>query len=80
MKQVRAESDLTEARADLLKIEADSAFITRSSYSANTSLWPDNRISFIDIHLAYLKSHPQVSVKNYISNLRLRLRKIPTRR
>ena len=75
MKAVRNDLELMQAKEVLLAMESDPAFITKSSYSANGDLWVDHRISFIDVHLLYLKSHPQVNAGHYISNLRLRLRK-----
>ena len=75
MKTIRAEIDLAEAKALLLQMEADSSFVTESAYSSNVERWPKNRISYIDIHMEYLRTHPQISTKDYISNLRLKLRK-----
>ncbi|HYF96718.1 MAG TPA: hypothetical protein VD947_01630 [Patescibacteria group bacterium] len=75
MKTIRAEVDLAEAKSLLLQMEADSSFVTQSAYRANIERWPKNRISFIDIHMEYLRTHPQISIKDYISNLRLKLRK-----
>lgn len=75
MKVVRSEEELAEARAILVHMEADPAFITQPAYRANAERWPDHSISFIDIHMEYLGIHPEISTKNYISNLRLKLRK-----
>lgn len=69
---------MAEAKSVLMIMEADPAFITESAYRANTELWPKHRISFIDAHMEYLQTHPQVSTKDYISNLRLKLRKSKT--
>ena len=75
MKVTRNEVELTEAKTVLLQMEADPAFVTESAYRANIERWPKNRIPFIDIHMEYLNAHPQISTKDYISNLRLKLRK-----
>lgn len=77
MKTIRNEQEILDAKDVLVKMEQSSEYITVSAYRANADLWPDHRISFIDNHLNYLKSHPDVSVKLYISNLRLKLRKSP---
>ncbi len=61
----------------LQSMETDSTLVTKSAYRANGELWPGNRISFVDSHLAYLKSHPAVNPSHYLSNLRLMLRKKP---
>lgn len=75
MKAVRSEEEVAQAKDMLLKMEADPAFITKPAYRANADLWPKHRISFIEIHLEYLHNNPQISTKDYISNLRLKLRK-----
>lgn len=75
MKGIRDQDDLAEAKSLLLEMEASPAFITKSAYRANAELWPKHRISFIDLHIEYLCAHPQVSTKDYLSNLRLKLRK-----
>ncbi|HSX52957.1 MAG TPA: hypothetical protein VLF90_01135 [Patescibacteria group bacterium] len=54
---------------------ADRRLVTVSAYRANVDVWPDNRISFIDSHVSYLRAHPAVNPSHYISNLKLRLRK-----
>ncbi len=59
----------------LREMEADSSFITESAYRANAEVWPKNRISFVDNHLAYLKAHPSVNPEHYLANLRLMIRK-----
>ena len=75
MKSTRDEIEIANAKAILLKMEADPTFNTESAYRANVNLWPKHRISFIEIHLEFLHNNPQISTKDYISNLRLKLRK-----
>jgi hypothetical protein len=75
MKGLRDQNDLATARDVLIKMEANPAFITESAYRANSELWPKHRISFIDVHIEYLRANPQVPVKDYLSNLRLKLRR-----
>ena len=58
----------------LQKMEADPSYVTESAYRANADLWPGNRISFVDAHLLYLKSHPAMKPEHYLSNLRLMIR------
>jgi hypothetical protein len=67
--------DEIQLTATLQAMQDDPSFITQTAYRANTVLWPENTITFIDIHLAYLRAHPKVDTSIYISNLRLRLRK-----
>ncbi len=59
----------------LKKLEDDPAFVTNPAYRANTSLFPDNSISFVDAHLTYLKLHPKLDPNHYLANLRLMTRK-----
>lgn len=62
----------------LEEMETNPDLLTVSSFRANTEIWPDNSITFIDNHLAYIKAHPSVAPRHYLSNLRLRLRKRPS--
>ena len=60
-----------KAREALIKMVSDETYSTEKSYSANTAEYPDNVISFVDKHMAYLRSHPQTDPEQYLSNLRL---------
>lgn len=53
---------------------SDDGYNTPASYSANTALYPDNLISFVDKHMLYLKTHTTVNTQHYISNLKLMTR------
>ncbi len=55
----------------LRSMVADSTYNTKSSYSANSGLYPDNLMPFVDKHMNYLISHPAINIRHYISNLRL---------
>lgn len=66
------EEEIVEA---LQTMQSDASFVTKSAYRANAELWPGNRISFVDSHMAYLKTHPALSPEHYLSNLRLMLRR-----
>lgn len=63
-----------EAIDELNGLVKDPTMITKSGFHPNTELWPDNRIPFVDLHLAYLKTHKNVDPKNYLSNLRLMIK------
>ena len=58
-------------RYQLQQIDMDSAFNTSASYSANTTLYANNSITFVDKHMAYLNNNPHVNPDLYLSNLRL---------
>jgi hypothetical protein len=62
-------------RAKLLAMISDDSMNTNASYSANSTLYPDNEIPFVDKHMAYLMSHPKVNYDHYLGNLRLMLKK-----
>lgn len=59
----------------LLKLMVDdSDYNTESSYSANSELYPDNLITFVDKHMNYLNAHPSIDPHHYVANLRLMTR------
>jgi len=60
-----------DIRETLRFIDADIKYNTSSSYSANSLRYPDNKIPFVDKHMNYLNSHPQLDVWKYIANIRL---------
>lgn len=49
----------------------DTAYNTPSSYSADSTAYPDNQMPFIDKHMQYLNAHPKVEARQYIANIRL---------
>ncbi len=53
----------------------DEAFNTPSSFSADTTVYPDNQMPFIDKHRNYLNKHPKLNPEHYLSNLKLMARK-----
>lgn len=63
-----------ETAAELKAMVEDPKMITKSGFSPNSELWPDNRIPFVEVHLSYLKTHKNVDPKNYLSNLRLMIK------
>lgn len=60
---------------ETLKVMAkDTSYNTKSGYSANNTLYPDNVMTFVDKHVNYLIKHPTMDPHHYISNLRLMTR------
>lgn len=56
----------------LLRLMAtDIAYNTKSSYSTNSELYPDNLIPFVDKHMNFLSTHPSTDPAQYMANLRL---------
>ena len=49
----------------------DNTYCTDPSYSANSDLYPDHSIPFVDKHMHYMRTHPATDRQYYIANLRL---------
>jgi hypothetical protein len=64
-----------EIEQKLRLMAQDATYHTGSSYSANSTLYPDNLIPFVDKHMSYLRNHPTTDPQHYLSNLRLITRK-----
>lgn len=60
-----------EVEKSLKQMAIDSRYNTESSYSPNAALYPDNLMSFVDKHKAYLNAHPALNADIYLANLRL---------
>lgn len=58
----------------LQMMASDSTYMTEPSYSANTTLYPDNQMPFVNKHMEYLRTHPATDPEQYLSNLRLMTR------
>ncbi len=58
----------------LKEMALDNAFNTDPSFSANSELYPDKLIPFVNKHMEYLRTHPSVDPQHYLSNLRLMTR------
>ena len=60
----------------LLQMAADNAqYNTTSTYSTNSTLYPDNKIPFLEKHMNYLIAHPNLDPQIYVANLRLMTRR-----
>ncbi len=55
----------------LREMALNTAYNTDASYSANSTLYPNNLIPFVAKHMSYLNAHPSTDPQHYISNLRL---------
>ncbi len=64
-----------EVVTKLQELLDDPNMITHDAYSPDTASFPDNRISFVDQHLRYLRTHKNVDPLQYISNLELMIKK-----
>lgn len=63
-----------EILGELNKMAKDRHYNTKSTYSANTEVYPNNRIPFTDKHMRFLNTNPNISPYQYLSNLRLMTR------
>ncbi len=66
---------LEEVTTKLQSLQDDPGMKTVSKYSPVAVSWPDNQLPFVEIHLAYLRSHKTVNPAHYISNLELMIKK-----
>lgn len=64
-----------EVKQKLDDMLADPKMITVDAYSPDTESYPDNRISFVEQHLRYLRTHKNVDPAQYISNLELMIKR-----
>lgn len=66
----------SEIRGKLIAMEGNPLLNTQStSYTTNSTFYPDGQIPFVEKHLAYLVGHPQLDADQYLSNLRLMLKR-----
>lgn len=75
MQKVRSKFFLTEegarVEAALKEMAKNAQYNTGSSYSPDIEQHPNNLISFVEKHKAYLVSHPRLNADMYLANLRL---------
>jgi hypothetical protein len=60
-----------ETRLALEQLLRDRGYKTDDGYNANETLYPDNRMPFVEKHMIYLSAHPAVNPTYYLANLRL---------
>jgi len=65
---------IDEITEKLKALEENPSMITKDSYSP-VGEWPNDRMPFVDYHLAYLRTHKLVDPVNYLSNLELMIKK-----
>jgi len=66
---------LEEITEKLKSLEEDMTMVTESTYSPNANDYPNNRLPFVEVHLAYLRKNKQVNPAQYISNLEIMIKK-----
>ncbi len=63
-----------KAKQKLESLVTSIDYNTSDSFSADADQYPDGVIPFVDQHMEYLRTHPQISIEHYLANLRLRTR------
>lgn len=58
-------------RQELVAMLSNQGYTTESTYNANSDLYPDNQIPFVEKHMHYIATHPSVDPNHYLANLRL---------
>jgi hypothetical protein len=58
----------------LQHMSSDTSYNTSASYTSNTTAYPDNLLPFVDKHMNFLNTHPQLDAQIYLANLRLMTR------
>lgn len=63
-----------EVRSALSVMLSDVSLRTDPGYTEDEVLYPDHQAPFIEKHISYLKGHPKVNPKDYLSNLRIMIK------
>lgn len=64
-----------EIKLALENTAKDASFATGDTYNPNDTVYPDNKMTFVEKHMDYLRRYPQTDPRMYVSNLRLMNRK-----
>lgn len=64
-----------EITTKLVQLQDDPTMVTNSMYSPSASDYPENQLPFVEIHLGYLRKNKHVNPEQYISNLRIIIKK-----
>lgn len=65
-------ADAVYVRNELVRMEADPAYITPTTF---TTLTDNNKLEFVDKHMAYLSRHTKIDPFQYLANLKLMTRR-----
>lgn len=66
---------IEEITRELQAMVDNASMITKPGFSPNAEVWPDNQVPFIELHLAYIRAHKNVNPQDYLSNLRLMVKR-----
>ena len=62
---------LEEAYDQLKKMSKNMLYKTEETYAANEDKYPSHSRTFVQKHIEYLRTHPNVNCSHYIANLKL---------
>ena len=65
---------LDEIRERLQALQDNDQMITKGAYSPTAVDLPDGILPFVELHMAYLRTHKNVNPAHYLSNLNIMLR------
>jgi len=60
-----------EIKMELQQMSESELYNTKSTYTANSLLYPDHLISFVDKHMNYIINHPALEPSTYVANIKL---------
>lgn len=63
-----------EIREAFRQMVLSSSYNTSPGFTANSTMYPDGLIPFIDKHMRYLDTYPKLDARMYLANLRLKTR------
>lgn len=70
----RGAEEEQEVRDALHQMVLSSLYNTSPGYTANSAVYPDGLMPFVDKHMKYLDTYPKLDAHVYLANLRLKTR------
>lgn len=63
-----------EVREALHQMVLSASYNTSPGFTANSVVYPDGLMPFVDKHMRYLDAYPKLDARTYLANLRLKTR------
>lgn len=63
-----------EIKGALSQMVLSGSYNTTPGFTANSIVYPDGLMPFVDKHMRYLDTYPKLDARTYIANLRLKTR------
>lgn len=61
-----------EVREALRQMVLNTSYNTSPGFTANSIVYPDGLMPFVDKHMQYLDTYPKLDAHTYLANLRLK--------